>query len=137
MAWRGWLWRLLDRGEAPERDLDEYVEVAVVSSYDAPLVVVALDDAGVSALPIVRSWWGARGLGNAGVLAVPVVKRWGGYIWKVGAPSTSIYVRRRDIEVAEHVLAAREDMNPRRSLGPGRPLAPPLKWRRRGGLPPR
>ena len=35
---------------------------------------VALDDAGVSALPIVRSWWGARGLGNAGVLAVPVVK---------------------------------------------------------------
>jgi hypothetical protein len=44
-----WLTGLLSRGEPPERDPDELVEVENVTLADGPLTILALREAGVDA----------------------------------------------------------------------------------------
>jgi hypothetical protein len=41
--------RLLSRGEPPDLDPDELVEVALVPLHDGPLLIARLDEAGVAA----------------------------------------------------------------------------------------
>jgi hypothetical protein len=49
MGLRAWLIDLLSRGEMPELDPDEVVEVDNVPLADGPLTIAALRDAGVDA----------------------------------------------------------------------------------------
>jgi hypothetical protein len=46
---RTWLIDLLSRGEAPEPDPDEVIEVGTVLLSNGPLTIVALQEAGVEA----------------------------------------------------------------------------------------
>ena len=44
---RSWFYRLLERGEAPERDVKEIIEVADVPLPQGPLLLLAIKDAGI------------------------------------------------------------------------------------------
>jgi hypothetical protein len=46
---RTWLIDLLSRGEAPEPDPDDFIEVGTVLLSNGPLTIVALQEAGVEA----------------------------------------------------------------------------------------
>ena len=49
---RSWFYRLLERGEAPERDVNEIIEVADVPLSQGPLLIRAMKDAGIDSTGI-------------------------------------------------------------------------------------
>jgi hypothetical protein len=73
--------RLLSRGEPPDRDPDELVEVALVPLHEGPLLIARLDEAGVAASGI-ESYDVATSVRNR----------------------MRIMVRRRDVETASRLL---------------------------------
>jgi hypothetical protein len=82
---RGWLWSVLSRGEAPEQDPNEFVEVTVVSFPQSQLTVALLERNQIEALAVEES-------------RIP---------GKVATPdSASIRVRARDLQAASDVLTA-------------------------------
>jgi hypothetical protein len=84
MGLRRWFWSLLARGEPPEFDPDEYVEVALVSVAESQLAVALLARHSIEAVPVEQS----RYPGGANLAA-----------------SVSIQVQRRDAEEAVRVVA--------------------------------
>jgi len=52
MGLRTWLVDLLSRGEAPERDPNEVIDVGTVLLSNGPLTIVALQEAGIEATMI-------------------------------------------------------------------------------------
>lgn len=52
MGLRTKLVELLSRGEAPERDPDELVELQTVGSHNGPMTVETLRSAGIDAIPL-------------------------------------------------------------------------------------
>ncbi len=52
MGLRTWLVDLLSRGEVPERDPDEVIDVGTVLLSNGPLTIVALQEAGIEATMI-------------------------------------------------------------------------------------
>ena len=83
MGLRAAFLRLLSRGEPPDLDADELVEVALVPLYDGPLLIARLDEAGVEA---------------SGIESFDVVTN--------VRNRMRIMVRRRDAETATRLLAA-------------------------------
>jgi hypothetical protein len=83
MGLRTWLVDLLSRGEMPEPDPDEIVEVGTVLLAEGPLTVTALQEAGVEATMI------------------------DAFDAPTATTRTRIMVRRRDADAASAVLARR------------------------------
>lgn len=52
MGVRSWLYRLLERGEAPELDVNEVIEVANVPLSQGLLLLAAMEDAGIESTGI-------------------------------------------------------------------------------------
>jgi hypothetical protein len=52
MGLRGWIYRLLDRGEVPQPDGDTIVEVADVPLWQGPLLLSGLKEDGIEATGI-------------------------------------------------------------------------------------
>jgi hypothetical protein len=84
MGLRRWLWSVLARGEAPELDPDELIEVALVSPPQAPMTVAPLARHGIDAFPVEQS----RYPGGAQLAAL-----------------VSVEVRRSDSERAARLVA--------------------------------
>ena len=85
MGVRGWLWSVLSKGEPPEQDPNEFVEVTVVSFAESQLTVALLQRNQIKAFAVEQS----RIPGRASA-----------------TDSASIRVRARDLRAASDVLTA-------------------------------